>query len=101
MGNPQLETSRSEIQPQVDFKFYKSQEIPEFRYSLEETPPSEAAQSKAQSEDYLDFLVTLTDNGDDKLCLSGKYFRTHSASPGGPHPHKPAVYPARLPTDPL
>jgi hypothetical protein len=85
-GNPLLETSNSEIQPQVDFKFYKSQEIPEFRYSLEETPASEAALSKAQSEDYLDFLVTLTDNGDDKLCLSGKYFCNHSVSPGGPGP---------------
>jgi len=99
-GNPLLETSNSEIQPQVDFKFYKSQEIPEFRYSLEETPPSEATLSKAQSEDYLDFLVTITDNGDDKFCLSGKYFRTYSDSPGGPHPLKPVVHPARLPANP-
>ena len=85
--NPLLETSSSEIQPQDDFKFYKSQEIPEFRYSLEESPPSEATLSKAQSEDYLDFLVTLTDNGDDKLCLSGKYFQTLTLIvPVGPTP---------------
>ena len=29
------------------------------------------AQEKARTEDYLDFMVTLIDNGDDKLCLSG------------------------------
>jgi hypothetical protein len=25
------------------------------------------------AEDYLDFTVTLVDNGDDKICFSGKY----------------------------
>ena len=102
-GNPLLETSSSETpQPQVDFKFYKSQEIPEFRYSLDETPPSEDSLSKALSEDYLDFLVTVTDNGDDKLCLSGKYFHPHSNSdsPGGANPVKPLVHPVTLPADP-
>lgn len=29
---------------------------------------------KARAEDYVDFSITLIDNGDDKLCLEGKSF---------------------------
>ena len=61
----------------MEFKFYKNQEIPEFHFSLENAKghidrPSE----KARAEDYVDFSITLIDNGDDKLCLEGKSFHS-------------------------
>jgi hypothetical protein len=55
----------------MSFKFFKNQEIPEFFYSLEKDTYLNSVLPKAQSEDYVDFNVTLIDNGDDKLCLSG------------------------------
>lgn len=31
---------------------------------------------KARAEDYVDFSVTLIDNGDDKLCLEGNQYHS-------------------------
>jgi hypothetical protein len=56
----------------MQFKFFKQQEIPEFFYSLEEDSYVKQPLARAQAEDYVDFSVTLIDNGDDKLCLQGK-----------------------------
>jgi hypothetical protein len=38
------------------------------------------AEEKAKAEDYLDFLITLIDNGDDKVCLTGKQVHSNSYS---------------------
>ena len=57
----------------VEFKFYKNQEIPEFHYSLENVKGHiDGPSDKAKAEDFVDFSMTLIDNGDDKLCLEGK-----------------------------
>lgn len=55
--------------PRLQFKFYKNQEIPEFFYNLETDQYSKSASPKALNEDFVDFNLTLIDNGDDKLCL--------------------------------
>lgn len=53
----------------MQFKFFKNQEIPEFFYSLEEDKHLKTVSTKAQKEDYVDFNITLIDNGDDRVCL--------------------------------
>ena len=56
----------------MEFKFYKNQEIPEFHFSLENAKGHKSDISdKAKAEDYVDFNITLIDNGDEKLCLEG------------------------------
>ena len=57
------------------FKFYKTQEIPEFFYSLDSEVGTYLSQptAKATNDDYLDFSATLIDNGDDKVCLEGNH----------------------------
>jgi hypothetical protein len=54
------------------FKFFKNQEIPEFFYNLETNEYLKQPTLKSQQEDYVDFNITLVDNGDDKVCLQGK-----------------------------
>ena len=54
---------------QMNFKFFKNQEIPEFFYSLEKDQFLKGPEYKAIQEDYVDINVTLIDNGDEKLCL--------------------------------
>lgn len=62
--------SRAQInQNRMQFKFFKNQEIPEFFYNLESDQFVNQATSKALNEDYVDFNVTIIDNGDDKVCL--------------------------------
>lgn len=51
------------------FKFFKNQEIPEFFYNLDSDEYMKAPLPKAQTEDYVDFNITLIDNGDEKVCL--------------------------------
>ena len=53
----------------LQFKFFKNQEIPEFFYDLESDAHLKRPKDRALSEDYVDFSVTLVDNGDDRLCL--------------------------------
>ena len=58
----------------MEFKFYKNQEIPEFHFSLDHVKGQKSDTSeKAKAEDYVDFSVTLIDNGDEKLCLEGNF----------------------------
>lgn len=60
----------------AQFKFFKNQEVPEFYYCLEtDTYPAQGP-AKALHEDYLDFEMTLLDNGDDKVCLQSKLPKT-------------------------
>lgn len=62
----------------MQFKFFKNQEIPEFFYNLDTDSFMKAPSSKALTEDYVDFSMTVIDNGDDKLCLQGKKTLTHN-----------------------
>ena len=62
--------------PVQQFKFYKNQEVPEYYYTLDPheqqtkgSPFLNEAPPKAVQEDYIDFELTLIDNGDDKLCV--------------------------------
>lgn len=55
--------------PRLTFKFFKNQEIPEFFYDLKSNKYLKQPLEAAKSEDYVDFNITLIDNGDDKLCL--------------------------------
>ena len=63
------------LQKNLMFKFFKNPEIPEFYYCLDGGSSKgvflEGPTQKAVLEDYLDFNITLIDNGDDKLCLQG------------------------------
>ena len=64
----------------MEFKFFKNQEIPEFYYSLESAKGYiKAPSDKALAEDFVDFNMTLIDNGDDKLCLEGKTVQSQSS----------------------
>jgi hypothetical protein len=71
----------------VEFKFYKNQEIPEFHFSLEDPKGHiNGPSDKAKAEDYVDFSITLIDNGDDKLCLEGNISiitLNNNSAPGG------------------
>ncbi len=53
----------------MQFKFFKNQEIPEFFYNLDNDQFMKHALQKSQIDDYVDFNVTLIDNGDDRVCL--------------------------------
>jgi len=61
--------SPKESTNKMAFKFFKNQEIPEFFYSIETDKYLKAPAHKAVQEDYVDFNVTLVDNGDDRVCL--------------------------------
>ena len=64
-----LQSISSASSNKLQFKFFKNQEIPEFFYDLESDTYLKQANEKALNEDYVDFNVTLIDNGDDRLCL--------------------------------
>eukprot|EP00347_Sterkiella_histriomuscorum_P004759 403359216 len=71
LNNSKLDQSQIQQQQQnkLQFKFFKNQEIPEFFYNIETDSYMKQVSSKAQQEDYVDFNMTMIDNGDDRVCL--------------------------------
>ena len=51
------------------FKYFKSQEVPNFAYDAETNEYLDQPSFKQTQEDYIDFSLEMIDNGDDKICV--------------------------------
>lgn len=55
-----------------DFQIFKTQEIPNFNYNIEDDTFSTKQIPQAMFDDYTDIKITLIDNGDDRVSLISK-----------------------------